>query len=61
MGEYLLIAATGLLGSSHCLGMCGPIVWAYAARLPAHASATQRLASHLAYNLGRVGMWAFLG
>lgn len=61
MGEYLLIAATGLLGSSHCVGMCGPIVWAYAARLPAEAGWPLRLANHLAYNIGRVGMWTFLG
>ncbi len=57
MAEYLLIAGTGLLGSGHCLAMCGPIVWAYAAHLPA----TARLSGHLAYHLGRVGMWVFLG
>jgi sulfite exporter TauE/SafE len=56
-----MIAATGLLGSGHCLGMCGPIVWAYAARLPAEVSWAARLGAHLAYNLGRVGMWVFLG
>lgn len=61
MGEYLLIAAIGLLGSGHCLGMCGPIVWAYASRLPLGATWATRMGAHLAYNLGRVGMWVFLG
>ena len=61
MGEYLLILATGFLGSGHCLGMCGPIVWAYASHLPAKAPWTARMGAHLAYNLGRVGMWVFLG
>lgn len=61
MGEYLLILATGLLGSGHCLGMCGPIVWAYAGRLSPESPWSARMALHLAYNLGRVGMWVFLG
>ena len=61
MGEYLLILATGFLGSAHCLGMCGPIVWAYAGRLSPASSRSARLVRHLAYNLGRVGMWVFLG
>lgn len=41
----------GLLGTAHCLGMCGPLVLT----LPAGA------AGHLAYHLGRVVTYSALG
>jgi sulfite exporter TauE/SafE len=48
----------GLLASLHCVGMCGPIALAlpYARRQPIDA-----LMGGLAYNLGRVGMYATWG
>jgi len=44
----------GLLGTGHCLGMCGPLVFA----LPGQH---RGLGPHLAYHGGRVGMYAFVG
>ncbi|MFQ5706336.1 MAG: sulfite exporter TauE/SafE family protein [bacterium] len=65
MAEYFLYFLTGLLGSAHCVGMCGPIVLAYAVNLKGSAPTAPRFAFqllyHLSYNLGRVLMWTFLG
>lgn len=48
----------GLIGSFHCLGMCGPIAMA----LPmAHRNNTGRLLGGAIYNLGRVFTYSFLG
>lgn len=48
----------GLVGSLHCIGMCGPIAlalpWGPVGRLEAFSGA-------LAYNLGRLSTYAFLG
>jgi len=50
----------GLLGSGHCLGMCGGLMAALSLSLPnsAHLSRTQVL---LAYNLGRLLSYALAG
>lgn len=48
----------GLLGSFHCIGMCGPIALA----LPIHQQNTvQKILSLLTYNLGRIITYSFLG
>jgi len=52
--------ATGLLGSAHCLGMCGGISGLFAAGATS-ASFRTRLPAAIAYNLGRVVSYAFLG
>ncbi len=44
----------GLLGTGHCLGMCGPLVFA----LPGQ---TGRFRDHLAYHAGRMGTYTFVG
>jgi sulfite exporter TauE/SafE len=44
----------GVLGTGHCLGMCGPLVLA----LPGRSG---RLLPHLAYHLGRVCTYAVIG
>jgi sulfite exporter TauE/SafE len=53
-GMFLL----GLLGTGHCIGMCGPLIFAFPGR-------TGRLMPHLAYHLGRIitytGVGAALG
>lgn len=56
---YLISAITlGLLGSIHCLGMCGPIAFA----LPVHKrSNLGRLAGNLSYQFGRVSGYALIG
>ena len=50
---------TGLLGSLHCLGMCGPL----AAALPGQGrmNRTQYLLGRLTYNLGRIFTYSILG
>lgn len=56
---YLIGATTlGLLGSIHCLGMCGPIAFA----LPVHQrSFIGRLMGNLTYQFGRVAGYALIG
>jgi sulfite exporter TauE/SafE len=56
----LIIAAIslGLLGSFHCIGMCGPIALA----LPVHQySPLKKYLGIFLYNLGRVFTYTFLG
>lgn len=63
--ELPLLSAflVGLLGSVHCLGMCGGIVGALTLGLPeATRRSTWSLAPYLvAYNAGRIATYAFLG
>ena len=58
----LLSAAllAGLLGSAHCLGMCAGISGLFAVNAEI-ASLRAQLPFALAYNLGRVCSYAFLG
>lgn len=58
--DSLLLSAliTGLIGSLHCLGMCGPI----ALMLPQGSSSPVAfLCNRLLYNLGRIITYSFLG
>lgn len=48
----------GLLGSLHCLGMCGPI--ALAVPLAGHGKGS-RVGSALTYNFGRISVYAIYG
>ncbi|MBI5531752.1 MAG: sulfite exporter TauE/SafE family protein [Deltaproteobacteria bacterium] len=50
----------GLLGSGHCLGMCGPIAIALAPSSAA-ARAWQRIKRALMYNAGRVTTYTIVG
>lgn len=65
--DYLLPFLAGLLGSLHCVGMCGAIVVAYALRSGADpsgaspASVVSTLPMHLTYNAGRVFSYAIVG
>lgn len=58
MSEYLPIFLAGLAGSMHCVGMCGGFACAMGAD-PRGRAAT--LGRHLAYNVGRVTTYGFLG
>lgn len=61
---FLLAAlAGGLVGSGHCLGMCGGIVGAFALGVPADRRARPGglLAYVLAYQVGRLLVYATLG
>jgi len=61
-GGFGLAAAFlfGLLGSTHCFGMCGPLVVLYAGQLgPGRAPSPTR--QHLLFNLGRALAYTNLG
>ena len=53
----------GLLGGTHCLGMCGGIVGALSTGLSGslRESRWRYLAAQLAYNAGRIGSYTFAG
>ncbi|PKO88596.1 MAG: hypothetical protein CVU18_06855 [Betaproteobacteria bacterium HGW-Betaproteobacteria-12] len=52
---YLALFLVGLLGGTHCVGMCGGIVGALSMGAPG------RWSMHLAYNAGRVASYAAAG
>lgn len=57
-GLLPLIFVSGVLGSAHCIGMCGPFA------LTLGSSATgwrQNLVRQLVYSIGRIVTYAFLG
>ena len=58
MFEYFLISLAGLAGSLHCIGMCGGFVCVMGKDSRGAAATLRR---HLAYNLGRVTSYCFLG
>lgn len=58
MFEYSLILLGGLLGSSHCIGMCGPLAISIGA---CSRDWKTNLARQSIYSLGRVFTYAFLG
>ena len=60
MNEYSLLAlfVTGLLGGTHCVGMCGGIVAAISMQLPGQGT---RFSYHFAYNAGRILSYAVAG
>ncbi len=55
---YIAVFLVGLLGGTHCVGMCGGIVGALAAGLPA---GRRQWPLALAYNLGRISGYALAG
>lgn len=52
---FLALFAVGLLGGTHCVGMCGGIVGALSMGAPA------RWSMHLAYNAGRIFSYVLAG
>jgi len=44
----------GIFGTGHCVGMCGPLVFAFPAR-------SGRMSAHLFYHLGRIGTYTAVG
>jgi uncharacterized protein len=61
MIEYGVILLTGLLASAHCVGMCGPIVLAYALQKGPDGKAVKSWWMHVAYNSGRIFAYAAVG
>jgi len=56
MELFLIVLATGFLGSFHCAGMCGPFVAYYSAAAKGNAGY-----HHLAYQTGRLVSYLALG
>jgi len=54
--SYWLAFMTGILGSGHCLGMCGGLVSGFFMKLGARG-----VAPYLAYHLTRVGVYVLIG
>ncbi|GAB6908422.1 sulfite exporter TauE/SafE family protein [Desulfosarcina cetonica] len=52
--DFAALFMLGLLGTGHCIGMCGPLVVA----LPGQ---TGRLSAHLAYHAGRLTTYGLIG
>lgn len=57
MELYIAGFVFGLLGSMHCVGMCGPIALA----LPVHEKNSSFWLARINYNLGRSVTYAFMG
>lgn len=57
---WILVAAfaAGILGSGHCLGMCGPFVLMVASM---SRGPWDNFARQLAYSLGRISTYSFMG
>ena len=60
MTEVWLAFVAGLVGSVHCMGMCGGIVSAISLS-SSRQTMRSRLLVHALYNLGRVSTYALLG
>ncbi|MGE5193394.1 MAG: sulfite exporter TauE/SafE family protein [Deltaproteobacteria bacterium] len=58
MIEWPLIFLGGLLGSSHCVGMCGAFALTIGLGMPSAAANARR---QLAYSLGRIFTYSFAG
>lgn len=58
MSDLPLVFLGGLLGSGHCVGMCGPLAMTLGA---AAARPRANMARQLAFSLGRTFTYAFLG
>jgi sulfite exporter TauE/SafE len=63
--DYSFLAAfvVGVLGATHCLGMCGGVVTSLAMALPAELQLNHRkaLPFHVAYNFGRISSYVLAG
>jgi len=59
--DYPFVFAFGLVGSLHCVQMCGPIVLAYSLPLAETTVRRNLIAAHLSYNAGRIVTYTALG
>jgi hypothetical protein len=61
-GDLLLLFGASLLGSAHCVGMCGPYVAMCSAQfVPRAATPAARVLLRLFFNVGRIGTYALIG
>jgi sulfite exporter TauE/SafE len=66
--DLAVFLVVGLLAGAHCLGMCGPLVTAYADRFNPDRGAERgnvltlyEVRQHSLFNLGRAGSYALIG
>jgi sulfite exporter TauE/SafE len=61
-GDLALLFFASLLGSAHCVGMCGPYVALCTARIaPAGPPGSRPVLARLLFNAGRVGAYVAIG
>jgi sulfite exporter TauE/SafE len=61
-GDLLLLLGASLLGSAHCVGMCGPYVAMCTAQfVPRGATAAARFFLRILFNLGRIATYGLIG
>lgn len=61
-GDLAVLFVASLLGSAHCVGMCGPYVAMCTAQfLPRGVTAAARLGLRLLFNLGRIATYGVIG
>lgn len=58
--EFYFAFALGIVGSLHCVQMCGPVVLSYSLPLVS-LSKGQQITAHLFYNLGRITTYSAMG
>src|SRR3990172_8756063 len=58
MTELPLVFLGGLLGSSHCIGMCGPLALALGVQ---QSKLHENLGRQLLFSVGRITTYGFLG
>jgi len=61
MPELFAALMMGLVGSTHCVGMCGGLASGIAGALPSARSSRQQLAVVLLYNIGRLSSYMLAG
>jgi sulfite exporter TauE/SafE len=61
-GDLVLLFGASLLGSAHCVGMCGPYVAMCTAQfVPRCATPVARFLLRILFNLGRISTYALIG
>ena len=61
-GDLVLLFGASLLGSAHCLGMCGPYVAMCTAQfVPRGATPAARFFLRILFNLGRIATYGLIG
>lgn len=58
--EFSILFGLGLVSSLHCVQMCGPVVVSFSLSSSLQ-KASQQVAAHLSYNIGRVVTYSLLG
>jgi len=59
VSDYAMVFTTGLVGSAHCVGMCGGFVLMYSVEVGAGGRPSP--SAHAAFNLGRIFTYSVVG